>query len=172
MFCSEFQENHFAYIDGTMSSTDMLRAQRHMAACATCASHDASVRRALLVFRNLPTIEPSRDFSRKLNRRLAHARSTERSTGARVPAVSAIAIAAGLLITIVFAETARESHRTLSMPPAVATRPESSASHLFVPAIAASMTAGFPAWPAAFMVERASQQLHDAEFRFASQYQR
>ena len=50
--------------------------QRHLTECEQCAAHDAKVRRALLVFRNLPAVEPSPDFYARLSARIESERST------------------------------------------------------------------------------------------------
>jgi hypothetical protein len=170
MHCREFHRNHSALLDNTISAIDLARAQQHMMECRNCADHDTSVRRALLVFRNLPTIEPSRRFAERLNTRLL----TVRLAGAGraesfSPAISVVAVAAGLFLTIGVATAVRESQRELTLPAAVALSPETTTSQHVAPAIAASMSAGFPAWPAAVMLERASQQLDDAVFHFTSQ---
>ena len=70
MDCREFHKKHCAFIDDTLSGIELVGVQRHIAECEDCAKHDAIVRRSLLVFRNLPRIEPSADFSERLNVRL------------------------------------------------------------------------------------------------------
>ena len=168
MHCRDFHRRHSDLLDGTLPALEIVRIQRHIAECARCADHDASVRRALLVFKNLPAIEPSREFSSRLNKKLAHVRLQPRKNPSRVPMYGSIALAAGLALTVGMAATTRSPGTHLTLAPAVASQPQATASQFMAPAIAASMTAGFPAWPAALMVERASQQLADAELHFSN----
>jgi anti-sigma factor RsiW len=70
MDCREFCDQHVAYVDDTLAGIELVRMQRHMAECDSCAKHDAKIRRSLLLFRNLPPIQPSPDFSERLEARL------------------------------------------------------------------------------------------------------
>ena len=84
MDCREFCDQHLAFVDDTLAGIELVRMQRHIAECESCAKHDAKIRRALLLFRNLPSIEPSADFSRRLDVRLRECQkeqlaSTQRS---------------------------------------------------------------------------------------------
>jgi hypothetical protein len=75
MDCGTFRENHGALIDRSVSDADLVAMQRHLQECAACSAHDTTVRRALLLFRNMPTIEPSSDFSERLHERLRDIRT-------------------------------------------------------------------------------------------------
>jgi hypothetical protein len=106
MDCGTFRENHGALIDEAVCDADLVAMQRHVSECAACAAHDTAVRRALLLFRNMPTIEPSSDFSVRLHARLRDVRAERRPTVRapyRGPGVAAFAglaaavIAAGYL---------------------------------------------------------------------------
>jgi anti-sigma factor RsiW len=70
MDCREFCEQHLAFVDDTLAGIELVRMQRHIAECESCAKHDAKIRRALLLFRNLPSIEPSADFTSRLEARI------------------------------------------------------------------------------------------------------
>src|SRR5947207_13717723 len=70
MDCHEFCDKHLAFVDDTLAGIELVRMQRHIAECESCAKQDAKIRRALLLFRNLPSIEPSADFSQRLEARL------------------------------------------------------------------------------------------------------
>src|SRR6476659_9931242 len=70
MDCREFCDQHVAFVDDTLAGIELVRMQRHIAECESCAKHDAKIRRALLLFRNLPSIEPSVGFSQRLEARL------------------------------------------------------------------------------------------------------
>jgi hypothetical protein len=169
MNCSEFKALHNEFLDEMLSGVDLVRAQLHLAECKRCSDLDAAVRRALLVFRNLPPIEPSRHFSRRLNSRLV----AERTPAAiplsdmRAPIAGAFALAAGLMLMAVLAGSSADQS-TPSHPPVVAQHTQSDVAEVVGPAIAATVSAGLPAWPAVFMIERASEQLANAEFRFTN----
>ncbi len=82
--------------------------QRHVAECIACATHDATIRRALLLFRNMPGIEPSAEFAGRLQVRLRAERREQRARaqtagyggrGARTFAVAGAGLlAAGLAV--------------------------------------------------------------------------
>src|SRR3954470_19558788 len=78
MDCREFCEQHVAYVDDTLAGIELVRMQRHIAECESCAKHDAKIRRALLLFRNLSPIEPSPGFSTRLEARLKECHSEDR----------------------------------------------------------------------------------------------
>ena len=70
MNCRTFRKRHMEFIDGLLperQSTDMYE---HLDECAGCARRNLAMRRGLLVARNLPQIEPSPDFMRRLQVRL------------------------------------------------------------------------------------------------------
>lgn len=100
MHCSEFREHHCAFVDDTLAGVELVRMQRHVAECEPCAELDTRVRRSLMLARNLPRIEPSADFRRKLDARLQACRDeglTE-ATGSNFRAVAAIGAVASLLM--------------------------------------------------------------------------
>ena len=70
MDCRAFRREHFAFVDDILPGVKHVAMEQHLRACQDCARHDASVRRSLLLFRNLPHIEPSRDFTSRLDARL------------------------------------------------------------------------------------------------------
>lgn len=70
MNCNEFRKNHCAFVDDTLPGIEIIRMQRHLSECESCASLDARIKRSLLVFRNLPTIEPSENFSVRLEEKI------------------------------------------------------------------------------------------------------
>lgn len=74
MDCRTFRQHHLAYLDDTLSGDVMSDAQSHLLACDGCAAHDTMVRRSLMLVRNMPTIEPSSDFSERLQAKLAMCR--------------------------------------------------------------------------------------------------
>ncbi len=70
MNCQAFRDNHAAFVDHALDAADLRLMRQHLAECSACAAHDTSIRRAILLFRNLPVIHPSPDFSARLDARL------------------------------------------------------------------------------------------------------
>jgi len=104
---------------------ELVAMQRHVAECAACAGHDATIRRALLLFRNMAPIEPSAEFADRLQARLRAERRRQRDRALRAgyggpgfgtfTALAAGAIAAGFVVISAF-----EGRPT---PPALALSP-------------------------------------------------
>ncbi|HMI48081.1 MAG TPA: zf-HC2 domain-containing protein [Gemmatimonadaceae bacterium] len=162
MDCRDFCDQHVAFVDDTLAGIELVRMQRHLAECEDCAKHDAKIRRALLLFRNLPSIEPSADFSRRLEARLKDCQSdhllvaTQRNLrrGA-VAATLASAAMLGYIATTLYHHT--DAPRDIVMAPVFATIPEPEIMPISTstPAIVASVTAGLTIWPAALFAEQA-----------------
>ena len=169
MTCREFRRKHDAYVDDTLSGAELDRMAQHRRVCERCAQLDTRVRRALLVARNLPTIQPSADFSARLQARLRAERmamdltgrsgvfvTTERrsmlgnSTYAML-AASAL-MAAGLAG---YAATSSERDDAIRLAPVVASVPETEPMALTAPTMVAAMPAGMPLWPAVFVAQQA-----------------
>jgi anti-sigma factor RsiW len=87
MNCSAFRDHHGAYLDDELDEITLVAVQRHIGECTDCARHDTTVRRALLLFRNMPQIEPSAEFSERLRSRL---RAAHRADAKRWPFIEAI----------------------------------------------------------------------------------
>lgn len=161
MDCREFRDKHVAFVDDTLAGIELVGMQCHIAECECCASQDAKVRRALLLFRNLPSIELSAGFAARLDARLKESRNIDHSSqssqgfrrGAVVAAIAS-AIMIGYIGTTLY-DTGRTSH--FMMPPVVATLPDADLMPITspTPAIVASASAGFAIWPAALFAEQA-----------------
>jgi len=111
MDCRTFRENHAQFVDGLVADAELVTMQRHVAECGECAAHDATIRRALLLFRNMPRIEPSPEFATRLEARLRAERKEQRAraqtagygghgarTFAAAGAAGAALLAAGLAV--------------------------------------------------------------------------
>ena len=175
MDCREFCDQHVAYVDDTLAGIELVRMQRHMAECDSCAKHDAKIRRSLLLFRNLPPIQPSPDFSERLEARLRREphqedllASTQRNLrrGA-VAATIASAIMLGYIGTTLYQA---DAPRDVIMPPVVATLPEPELTPITTsaPAIVASVSAGLTIWPAALFAEQAPVRFAHSELELAN----
>jgi hypothetical protein len=184
MDCREFRRNHVAFVDDLLPGIDLVRMQRHVLECESCSRHDTMVRRALLVVRNVPRIEPSADFSERLHTRIralnaagigredvhAHARAGLGTFAAVATGV----MAAGLLTFAVFGHSGAMS-RDVVLPPVVASMPADVVDGLPypipAPAMVASASTGIALWPAVMAAEQAPLHFANAELRLAS-YQR
>ena len=169
MTCREFRRKHDAYVDDTLSGVDFEGMTRHRQFCGRCAQLDTRVRRALLVARNLPTIQLSAAFGERLQARLKAERASLRlarqaedatpvwrwrsvSAGSYMLIAAGILAVAGLAGAVTFAGT---SDGVIRMAPVVASRPETEPSPLTTPTIVASMPAGMPLWPAVIVAQLA-----------------
>lgn len=189
MDCKHFRKHHLAYLDDTLPGDLMAQAQRHVLRCDGCAAHDTLVRRSLMVVQSLPVvIEPSAEFQRRLQARLAECRA-DRAAAARPvasvpgllprrfvpPSRTALAMAASAVIgALAFQALRRETVPTLAMqpvmppvmPPVMAMPPVPTAPSLS-PALVQAMSTGNPVWPAAMIVEEAPVGFVNTEYRFA-----
>jgi|SRR5688572_2877137 hypothetical protein len=170
MDCRTFRKKHVAFVDDTLPGIEVVSMQRHTLECEACARHDATVRRSLLLFRNLPSIEPSRDFSSRLNARLAaeSIAAASRLPAPRGPGLGTFMVAAASVVAVGYLAAAtlewNEPAQTLALAPVVATRPEPTFTPMATPALVMSVSAGMPVWPVMFMAEQAP--LHFAETQF------
>jgi anti-sigma factor RsiW len=177
MDCREFSEKHLAFVDDTLAGIELVRMQRHTAECEACAKHDAKIRRALLLFRNLPAIEPSTDFAERLAARLqeAHEDDLLRETTTRnlrrgaVAATFATLASAAMLAYIGNTLYQTEMTRDVVMPPvvAVATEPDLAPITTSTPAIVTSASAGLAIWPVALFAEEAPVRFAQSRFELA-----
>jgi anti-sigma factor RsiW len=172
MNCREFQEKHVAFVDDTLAGVQLVKMQRHIAECERCAKRDAHIRRALFLAWNLPTIQPSADFSRRLHARLRASIANplvSKGIQRRVGLAMSLATAA-MLGYIVMTLYRVENPRDLLLAPVVASAPESEISPITTPpaAIIASAPAGLAIWPAALIAEEAPVQFarmrHEAAY--------
>jgi hypothetical protein len=114
MDCATFRGHHASFVDGALSDIELVTMQRHIAECAPCAAHDVAVRRALVVFRSLTPIDPSPDFTERLNNRLRRLKAEHHraqwldriaSVGPGIgvfAATASVVIAAGFLVVATF----------------------------------------------------------------------
>lgn len=168
MNCREFRNKHDAYVDDTLSGVDLDTMALHRQLCERCSQLDTRVRRALLVARNLPSIQLSAAFSERLQARLeAERNSGEMLRYRRDPLVEPgrslfsaryAVIATGILMSAGVAGTfalANAHEDVIQMPPVVASVPETDMSPLTTPTMVASVSTGMPMWPAVFVAQQA-----------------
>ncbi len=191
MDCREFRSKHVAYVDDLLAAVDMDAMRAHLGRCTRCARQDTSVRRSLLLVRNLPVIEPSPDFMSRLNDRLAEIGPTPAPIVARrslffsAPALGTFAaVAAGIGIVAVL--SFRTAHYVA--PAEVASAPTQNAGITSAPipdyrdmpaspappaevspmanaAYVAAVPTGIPIWPAVLMIGEAPVKMATMELQ-------
>jgi len=174
MDCRTFHARHVGFVDDVLPGIEIVEMQRHIAECAPCARHDALIRRSLLVFRNMPTIECSPGFTERVNEciRALKAAPPARSAFVTPRNTFAAVVAAGL---VVFAgvNLMSDGDAPLSLAPVVAMVPAQEAqlveeSLMTSHAMLASVSTGIPIWPAALMAEHAQIQFANSAFRLTN----
>jgi len=175
MDCREFQDNHFAFIDDTLSGIELVGMLRHIAECENCAKHDATVRRSLMLFRNLPRIEPSAEFSERLNSRLREVKETQLSSAFHHSGKFAALVTLTSVLMLGYIGSSLkdvDSPRDIVFPPVVASLPESELAPITTPApaLVASAAAGLPIWTAAVFAELQPLHFASADLRLISSH--
>jgi anti-sigma factor RsiW len=174
MDCREFCDQHVAFVDDTLAGIELVRMQQHLAECRRCAEQDAKIRRALLLFRNLPSIEPSPDFSERLEARIKASQNdnlflnTQRNfRRSAIVATVASAMMLGYIGTTLYNS---DAPRDLVMPPVVASLPEPDFTPITIsaPAIVTSVSAGLTLWPAALFAEQVPVQFAHSSLELAN----
>ena len=175
MDCREFSDQHVSFVDDTLAGIELVRMQRHMAECEECAKQDAKIRRALLLVRNLPTIEPSAQFSQRLHARLKECQSDDMLLASAQRNLKRAAIAATVASALMLAYIGTTLYHTnpprdLLLPPVVATLPEAELTPITSssPAIVASVSAGLSIWPAALFAEQAPVRFAHSKLELTS----
>lgn len=171
MDCRGFRSKHVAFVDDFLSGEEVVAMQGHLLECAECATHDVKIRRALLLFRNLPAVEPSPDFYSRLSARIEseHAAAHVRPTfAARGPGIGTfMSIAAGL-VTVGYVTAASldwtRPQRDVALSPVVATQPALPLPSVENQALVASMSAGMPVWPMVYFAEQAPMRFAQVQF--------
>ncbi|HSQ28745.1 MAG TPA: zf-HC2 domain-containing protein [Gemmatimonadaceae bacterium] len=178
MDCREFRNKHVAFVDDLLPAVEMHAMRQHVVACHRCSRRDTAIRRSLLLVRNLPTIEPSPDFRRRLNARLAELGPVTQ-LGMMAPQRSFGSIGAFVGLAAGIAAVAYMAIRTATyFAPMRSTAPATVATVRRVPApiqpttiapvpnaaFVASVPTGIPVWPAMLMIGDAPLRFANAEF--------
>jgi len=157
MDCRDFRDKHLEFVDDTLAGIELVGMQMHLTECEHCSRHDAIVRRSLMLFKNLPSIEPSPDFSIRLEQKLKAAKLADLQANHTIRSrkVGAGMAAASLLMLGYIGVSLRrvDVAQDLVLPPVVATAelPEAA---INAPEMVASVSAGVPIWTAALFAEQ------------------
>jgi hypothetical protein len=171
MDCRDFLEQHLSFVDDTLPGVELVRMQMHLGECEHCGRHDATIRRSLMLFRNLPRIEPSPDFSKRLEMKLREAKLADAaaasSNRSRKFAAGVTLTSAVMLGYIGISLRQVDSPQDIVLPPVVAIATISdSPSAGPAPEMIAAVSAGLPIWTAAVFAEQTSA--HFASIELAS----
>jgi len=159
MTCAEFLDRYTDFRDGLITAPrELRRFERHLVCCSSCRRYDATVRRGVQALQRVETIEPSPEFRRRLEARLAQ----ERRALVQVPASAGIA--AALFVAAALALLALEGvqrppvARAPALPPVPFPKP---VAHAGVPFVSfqdprASVVTGNPSPYGTALVEPAS----------------
>ena len=159
MSCAEFLEHYTDFRDGLITAPrELRRFTRHLTQCAACRRYDVAVRRGVLALQTVETIEPSRDFRRRLDARLAHERAALSQVPARAGIAAALFVAAALALVALEGVRRPPIARAPTLPPVPFPRPVVQAGVPFVSFQdpRASVFAGNPAPDGSTMVEPVS----------------
>lgn len=139
---------------------ELVGMQMHLAECENCARHDATIRRSLMLFRSLPTIEPSPDFSTRLERKLREAIAADAAMahGDRTRRLAVGVTVTSLVMLTYIGVSLRQvdTPQDIAFPPVVATATEPMLNSIatLAPEMVASVPAGLPIWTAALFAEQ------------------
>lgn len=171
MDCREFHEQHLSFVDDTLPGVELVRMQMHLTECEGCARHDATIRRSLMLFRNLPRIEPSPDFSKKLEQKLHDAKLADAAAAKSSRTLklgAAVTFSSALMLAYIgFSLRQVDAPQDLILPPVVAIASSSDVtSGSPAPEMIAAVPLGLPLWTAAFFAEQTP--VHFASIELAS----
>lgn len=161
MDCREFQENHFAFVDDTLPGIELIGMQMHLIECEKCAQYDSTIRRSLMLFRNIPPIKPSADFSVRLQRKLELAKAEDLAaahSGRSRKFAAAVALTSVVMLSYIGISLRQvDFPQDIVFPPVVASIPEPAIFPMESSgnAMVASVPAGLPLWTAALYAEQA-----------------
>ncbi len=172
MDCRSFKKKHLSFVDDTLSGVETDAMREHLGLCPGCARQDASVRRALLILRNLPSLDVSPDFSGRLKERISfEARSQRTQHLFHGPSVAAFFGLAGAVVAVGVLGIGLADRDALPNPPSLAAAvvapreiaPRAVDNDIAAPAFVASMSTGIPVWPALLLAEQGSLRFATTE---------
>jgi len=124
MICQEFLDRYTEFRDGLVAAPRELRGfQRHLVQCAACRRYDAALHRGVAALQGVETIEPSTDFRRRLDARLARERAGAAAVPARAGLVAAMLVLVALSLLVVEAGRRPQLAQALALPPAAFPKP-------------------------------------------------
>jgi hypothetical protein len=133
MICSEFLNRYTEFRDGLIGAPrELRRFQRHLAQCSTCRRYDAALRHAVQVLHAAPPIEPSADFRRRLDARLAREQTRDAAVPAQAGLVAAMLVLVALSLLVVEVGRRPQLAQAPTLPPVAFPKPVANAGLPFV----------------------------------------
>jgi hypothetical protein len=124
MICQEFLDRYTEFRDGLVAAPrELRRFQRHLVQCASCRRYDAALRRGVEALQTIETIEPSSDFRRRLDARLARERAGAAAVPARAGLVAAMLVLVALSLLVVEAGRRPQMAQAPALPAAAFPKP-------------------------------------------------
>ena len=124
MICKEFLNRYTEFRDGLIAAPrELRRFQRHLAQCPVCRRYDASLRHGVAALQGVETIEPSTDFRRRLEVRLAHERASAAAVPARAGLAAAMLVLVALSLLVLEAGRRPQLAQAPALPPAAFPKP-------------------------------------------------
>jgi len=124
MICREFLDRYTEFRDGLIAAPrELRRFRRHLVQCAGCRRYDAALRRGVAALQGLETIEPSTDFRRRLDARLARERDSAAAVPARAGLVAAMLVLVALSLLVAEAGRRPQLAQAMALPPAAFPKP-------------------------------------------------
>jgi hypothetical protein len=128
MTCPEFLERYTEYRDGLVTAPrELRRFQRHLVQCVACCEYDAALRRAVSALHDVPTIQPSADFRRRLDARLARERTRSDAVPARAGLAAAMLVLVALSLLVLELGRRPQLAQAPALPPAAFPKPVANA---------------------------------------------
>lgn len=155
-----------------MPGVELVGMQMHLNECEECAKHDAIVRRSLMLFRSLPPIQPSPDFSARLEQKLREAKLADAvadHAGRSRAFAATVALSSIVMLGYIGVSLKRvDSPRDIVLPPVVALASVETVPAMSSPApeMLAAVPAGLPIWTAALLAEQSP--VHFASLELAA----
>ena len=133
MICREFLDRYTEFRDGLITAPrELRRFQRHLVQCSSCRRYDAALRRGVAALQDIEAIEPSADFRRRLEARLAAEHARAGAVPARAGLVAAMLVLVALSLLVFEAGRRPQLAQALALPPAAFPKPVANAGLPFV----------------------------------------
>jgi anti-sigma factor RsiW len=133
MICTEFLDRYTEFRDGLITAPrELRRFQRHLAQCPACRRYDAALHRGVAALQDAKTIEPSADFRRRLDARLARERTRDAAVPARAGLVAAMLVLVALSLLVLEVGRRPQLAQVPALPPAAFPKPVANAGLPFV----------------------------------------
>jgi len=124
MICGEFLDRYTEFRDGLIATPrELRRFQRHLAQCPACRRYDAALRHGVQALHAAAPIQPSADFRRRLDARLAREQAPDAAVPAQAGLVAAMLVLVALSLLVLEAGRRPQLAQAPALPPAASPKP-------------------------------------------------